>query len=85
MNKTGAATGIFFKTTFYIPLEDKPQMDWSNYCVVGLLVFITVLGIAGSIIPKFTNSNTMPMKILKCFSFSDNFSKIVTVSKSTEN
>lgn len=54
MNKTGASTGIFFKTTFYIPKEDKPQMDWSNYCVIGLISFIVMLGILGSIVPKLT-------------------------------
>lgn len=81
MNKTGATTGIFYRTTFYIPLEDKPKMDWSNYCVVGLISVIVILGIIGSFVSKSTTSESLPIKVLKCFSFKDNFSKIITVSK----
>jgi hypothetical protein len=54
MNKTGATTGIFFQTTFYIPTEQKPQMDWSNYCVIALISIIVILGIAGSFVSKMT-------------------------------
>lgn len=53
-NKTGASTGIFFQTTFYIPAEDKPAINWSNYCVIALIVFIVILGIIGSIVSKIT-------------------------------
>lgn len=56
MNKTGATSGIFYRTTFYIPVEDKPEMDWSNYCVIGLLVLICIFGILGSVIPKLTTT-----------------------------
>lgn len=85
MDKTGATSGIFFQTTFYAPLEDKPQMDWSNYLVIALLCFIIVLGVAGSIVPKMTESNSMAVKCLGAFSFYDNFLKIVTVPKTNEN
>lgn len=60
-------------------------MDWSNYCVFGLLIFIVVLGIAGSVVPKITQKNSLPIKVVKCFSFTHNFGKIVAVSKPTEN
>lgn len=83
MEKTNSSTGIFFQTTFYIPEEARPQMDWSNYLVVGLLIFITILGIAGSLIPKITQRENLPIKVVKCFSFADNFSKIITVPKTT--
>ena len=57
-------------------------MDWSNYCVFGLLGFICLLGIAGSFLTKASSSNSLPVKIVKCFSFTQNFGKIVAVSKS---
>lgn len=83
MNKTGSATGIFFQTTFYVPMEDKPKMDWSNYCVIGLVAVIVVLGIVGSVASKITAVETFPIKLVKCFSFKDNFLKIITVPKTS--
>lgn len=54
MNKTGAKAGIFSRTTFYVPTESRPPIDWSNYCVIALISTIVILGIAGSILSKFT-------------------------------
>lgn len=81
MTKTGSKTGIFYKTTFYIPTEDKPEMDWSNYCVIGLIAFIVFLGIVGSILTKISTSHSLPVKLVKCFSFTQNFGKIIAVPK----
>lgn len=85
MNKTGATSGIFYRTTFYVPADDRPEMDWSNYCVIGLIGVIVLLGVVGSIVPKITSTENFPIKIVKCFSFTQNFGKIVAVSKPTEN
>lgn len=83
--KTGSSSSIFFNLNFYIPAEEKPHFDWSNYLVVGLLSLIVVIGIAGSIVPKITDKETMPVRIIKCFSFYDNFKKIMHVSSTNEN
>jgi ABC-type glycerol-3-phosphate transport system permease component len=83
MNKTGASVGIFSKTTFYIPEEDHPQMDWSNYCVIALISTICILGIIGSFLSSFSKSQSFATKIIKSFSFVDNFGKIIAVNKST--
>jgi hypothetical protein len=86
MNKTGSTSGVFFKTIFYIPLEDKPPLDWSNYLTIGLIIFIIILGITGSLISKLApNNNSIAVKAIKCFSFKDNFKKIITVPKTSEN
>lgn len=81
--KTGEAVGIFSGTTFYVPIESYPQMDWSNYLVIAVIAFICVLGILGSVVHRLTKSNGMGVKMLKCFSFKDNFKKIITVPKTT--
>lgn len=44
-----------------------------------------ILGIGGSIIPKMTDAENTGLKIIKSFSFVDNFSKIIMVPKTTEN
>lgn len=83
MNKTGAKTGIFYKTTFYVPTESRPPIDWSNYLVIVLISTIILLGIAGSILSKFAIGEGVLVKVVKCFSFVDNFGKITAVTKVT--
>ena len=60
-------------------------MDWSNYLVIGLLVFLVGMGVAGSLIGRFTNSNTVVVKVVKCFSLYDNVKKIITIPRTVEN
>ena len=53
--------------------------------MIGLISVIIILGIAGSIIPKVTDTENTGLKIIRSFSFVDNFSKIIIVPKATEN
>ena len=85
MNKTGAKTGIFFKATFYSPVENKPTFEWSNYLVMSLFIILITLGVLGSIIPSCTESQSLPIKVIKSFSLSHNFQKIIDMSSSSEN
>jgi len=78
--KTNSTNEVFFQTTFYAPVDEKPQMDWSNYLVISLIALICVLGIIGSLIDKIADIETVPVKIIKAFSFYDNFNKIITVT-----
>jgi hypothetical protein len=70
----------------YDPDENKPQMDWSNYLTVGFFGFLIFLGIIGSLASKVApESRALPIKVVKAFSFYDNFMKIIIVPKTTEN
>jgi len=60
-------------------------MDWSNYMTIGLFAFLIILGIAGSFASKVSDSNSVPVRVIKSFSFYDNLSKILIVPKTSEN
>jgi hypothetical protein len=71
---------------FYSPVDTQPEMDWSNYMAVGLIVLLTVFGVLGSLASKVApESRLLVVKVLKSFSFYDNFVKIVHVPKTAEN
>jgi ABC-type glycerol-3-phosphate transport system permease component len=55
----------------------QPKMDWSNYLVIVLLVFLIFLGIVGTMISKTKQSNSKIAKAVRCFSFVDNFRKVM--------
>lgn len=57
-------------------------MDWSNYLAITFIGFLVFLGIIGSLVSKVApETRVLPLKIVKCFSFSDNFAKIITIAK----
>lgn len=57
-------------------------MDWSNYLAIAFLGFLVFLGILGSFASKVApESKALPIKVLKSFSFYDNFMKIIVVTK----
>ena len=56
-------------------------MDWSNYMVIAVIVFLVLLGVVGSVVSLVTKSESKPVRILKSFSIYDNFMKIVTIPK----
>lgn len=60
-------------------------MDWSNYLAITLISFLILIGIIGSLIGRFTKSEAKPIRVLKSFSFADNFMKIITISQQTDN
>ena len=69
---------------FYSPVDNQPEMDWSNYMAVGLIVTLTIFGVLGSIASKVApESRLLVVKALKSFSLYDNFVKIVDVPKTT--
>lgn len=82
MNKTGAPKGVFFGTVFYNPEETKPVFDWTNYAALAYFVLLATLGVLGSIVPRMTEAKSLPVKVLKSFSFYDNFAKIIDMSAS---
>jgi len=44
-----------------------------------------LLGVAGSIVSKFTQSQSVPVRVMQAFSIYDNLGKIITIPKQTEN
>lgn len=71
---------------FYSPVDNQPEMDWSNYMAVGLIIVLTIFGVLGSLAGKVApESRLLVVKVLKSFSFYDNFVKIVDVPKTMEN
>lgn len=85
-NATNTTFIAFTDMKLYDPDESKPQMDWSNYMAIGLLSVLTLFGIVGSVVSKVApESKALPMKVLKSFSFYDNFMKIIVVPKTVDN
>ena len=60
-------------------------MDWSNYMVIAIIVFLILLGVVGSVVGRVTKSEAKPIRVLKAFSLYDNFMKIVTIPNHNEN
>ena len=56
-------------------------MDWSNYMVIAVVVFLISLGVLGSVASFVTKSESKPVRVLKSFSIYENFMKIVTIPK----
>jgi hypothetical protein len=84
-NATNSTLQPFLNAEFYNPLEEKPQMDWSNYMTIGLIGTLIVLGILGSVFSLTSDSQSKGIKVIKCFSFYDNLTKIVSIPKAHEN
>jgi hypothetical protein len=78
-NATNTTTIAFAGLQFYIPSENQPQMDWSNYLTIAFLSFLVILGIVGSLVSKFSQGKGIVIKIMKSFSLVDNVTKIVTI------
>lgn len=74
---------MFFGVIFYNPKTDYVQADWSNYLVIALVLGLVCLGVAGSILTKVSDSQTLPVRAIKCFSIYDNLKKIVEVPRVT--
>lgn len=56
-------------------------MDWSNYMVIAVVVFLIFLGVLGSVASLVTKSESKPVRVLKSFSIYENFMKVVTIPK----
>lgn len=55
-NATGSTFVPFVGLNFYNPVTSQPQLDWTNYAVIGLLIGLVVIGIMGSLVGKITDS-----------------------------
>jgi len=55
-NSTNSTLTPFVALNFYNPVTAQPQLDWSSYIVIGLLITLVVLGILGSLIGRVTKS-----------------------------
>lgn len=75
----------FVGLKFYDPVEAQPQFDWSNYLAIGLLMFLVLLGVLGSIVGKVTQSESVGVRVLQSFSIYDNLLKIVSIPKHVDN
>ena len=84
-NATNTTFSPFVGLKFYNPVEAQPVFDWSNYLTIALLGSLILVGVIGSIVSKVTQSQSMPIKVLQAFSLYDNFAKIITIPKHTEN
>ena len=84
-NKTHSPVEIFIGVHFYVPVESEVSYDLSNYLVIGLIFTLVTLGIVGSFISSITSSEAIPVRVVKAFSFWDNFKKIIIVPATTEN
>ena len=67
---------------FYDPVVNQPQMDWTNYLTIGFLAILISLGVLGSILSLIKKDKSSIAKLIKCFSYYDNFTKIITIPKS---
>ena len=56
-------------------------MDWTNYLTIGLLGFLVLLGIVGSLLPKITQSQSLGVKVVQAFSITENLGKILAIPK----
>jgi hypothetical protein len=50
-----------------------------------LIGSLALLGVIGSLVGKYTQKKSLPVKVLQSFSIYDNLNKIITVSKDVEN
>lgn len=78
-NAANSTVSPFVGLKFYDPVAALPQFDWSNYLVIALILILVLVGIAGSLVGKITQSNSTGVRVLKCFSIYDNLTKIITI------
>ncbi len=85
-NSTNTTFIPFISMKLTDPDDVKPQMDWSNYLTIAFFGLLILLGIIGSLVSKVApESRSLPIRVIKTFSFYDNLMKIIVVPKTTEN
>jgi hypothetical protein len=84
-NATNTTYSPFVGLKFYDPVEAQPVFDWTNYLTIALLGFLVLLGVLGSLVGKFTQSQSVPVRVMQAFSIYDNLAKIISIPKRTEN